>query len=599
MPLDASAVRCTAYEINNLLKGGRIEKIYQPERDEIVLLIKAPSGSHRLVISANSQNPRLYVTKQIKENPQEPPMFCMLLRKHITSGRIFSVTSVDFERIIDIKIEAHNEMGDTVEKHIICEIMGKNSNVILTDENNKILDSIKHVDLTVSRVRNIFPGLTYHLPPDGERLNPLCATKGDFYNILIEAGEGKNVDKALTGAVSGISPLMAREAMYRAIKRSDCVIGELSDNDKEKIALSLSDMFEKIKNYEFDCVVLYKKNEKKPCDFAVYEVKQYEDEYVVENAEGICEALERFYSERDSAERMRSRSFALLKNVSGQLERVRKKITLLHQTLTEAEGKEKFRIAGDIITANLYRMKQGDESLVAVNYYDENSGEITIELDGALSPSKNAQRYYKKYQKAKTAEVEAAKQLVKANDEMEYLESVVNEIESAKTPSELDEIKEELLMTGVIRNTQTKKKAAKKIKMSPPEEYLYEGYTIYSGKNNIQNDYLTLKIGRATDLWLHTKNIPGSHVLVKSRGEAIPNKVIEAACIIAATNSKGNKSSKVEVDYCPVSHVKKPNGAKAGMVIYEEYNTAVVTPDEEFCLELKNNVTKEKNIIKH
>ena len=583
MPLDASAVRCAAYEIDKMLQGGRIEKIYQPEKDEIVLSVKTPSGNYRLVISANSANPRLYITTTVKENPQEPPMFCMLMRKHISSGRILRVTSVDFERITDIEIEARNEMGDSVKKHLFCEIMGKNSNIILVNDEGKIVDSIKHVDLSVSRVRNVFPGLTYQLPPDNERKNPLLLTKEDFYEIIATSPEGRSIDKALTAALSGISPLMAREALYCATGKSGALMGELSHEDKEKCALCLWEMFEKIKNYDFQVTILYKKGEPKPFDFAVYPVTQYGDEVALEPAESMCHALEMFYSKRDAAERMRSRSYALTKTVTLQLERIRKKISLLHTTLTESEKKEEWRIAGDIVTANLYMINKGDKSLTAVNYYDEELKEITIALDEKKSPGQNAQMYYKKYQKAKVAQVEAAKQIKKANDEAEYLESVLAGIELAKTPSALDEIKEELVDAGIIKSTFTKKKGAKKVKITPPEEYTYMDYTIYSGRNNIQNDYLTLKMSRANDLWLHTKNIPGCHVLVKNKGEEIPKKVIEAAAVIAATNSKGRASSKVEVDYCPVSHVKKPNGAKAGMVIYEGYSTAVVTPDEDFC----------------
>lgn len=583
MPLDASAVRCAAYEIDKILKGGRIEKIYQPERDEIVLGIKTPEGNFRLVISANSANPRLYITGTVKENPQEPPMFCMLMRKHFSSGRIVSVKSVDFERITDITVEARNEMGDVVRKHLMCEIMGKNSNIILVNEDGRIIDSIKHVDITVSRVRNVFPGLTYTLPPDGDRYNPLEMTREDFYAVLNEAAEGKSIDKALTARISGISPLMAREAAYKALGRCDCVIGEMSNADKEQCAAKLEEMFDKIRNYSFEVMLLYKKGDAKPFDFAVYPIEQYGEDFVCERVDGVCTALEMFYSKRDAAERMRSRSYALTKTVSVQLERIRKKIAILYTTLSECERKEEYRIAGDIITANLYCMEKGDKTLTAVNYYDEEQREITITLDETKSPSQNAQLYYKKYQKAKIAEVEAAKQIEKAEKEAEYLESVLVYIEMAQSPSALDEIKDELCDAGIIKSTFAKKKTAKKAKMSPPDEYLYMGYTIFSGRNNVQNDYLTLKVGRANDMWLHTKNIPGCHVIIKHQGEDFPKKVIEAAAIIAATNSKGKNSSKVEVDYCPVSHVKKPNGAKAGMVIYEGYFTAVVSPDEDFC----------------
>lgn len=594
MPLDATAVRCAAYEINENLAGGRIEKIYQPERDEIVLIVKNNKSTNRLVISANSQNPRIYLTREVKENPSEPPMFCMLMRKHILSGKIISVESVGFERVCKINVLSRNEMGDAVEKHIMCEIMGKNSNIILVDENEKIIDSVKHVDLTVSRVRNVFPGLAYRLPPDADRKNPLDLTKSEIEDCITLFGEGKSVEKAMTASMMGLSPLLCREAAYRAIGKCNLSVGEMKKSEQESVAAELFTMMQKIKDNDFDAVVLYKDGDATPMDFAAFEITQYGEGYTTNKRESISEAMEEFYQKRDSAERMRSRSYALMKNMTSRLEKIRKKLTLLHTTLQDASKKEKYRVAGDIITANLYRMKQGDKILTAVNYYDEACGEIEIELNEALSPSKNAQAYYKKYQKAKVAEVEAAKQIEKAEIEADYFESVIHEIEEAKTPSELDDIKEELTAGGVLKTTFAKKKQKRKVNTAPVE-YLYKGYKIYAGRNNIQNDYLTLKIGRANDLWLHTKTIPGSHVLIKNSGEDFPPEVIEAAAVIAATNSKGKKSPKVEVDYCPVSHVKKPNGAKSGMVVYEGYSTAVVNPDEAFCEKLLKAALAEKN----
>ncbi|MGM9550751.1 MAG: NFACT family protein [Clostridia bacterium] len=587
MPFDASAVRCTAYEINKMLQGGRIEKIYQPENDEIVLLVKCQKGNVRLVISANSQNPRIYITTKAKENPQDPPMFCMLMRKHITSGRILSVQSMGFERIIDISVEARNELGDMVEKHIMCEIMGKNSNIMLLSENGKIIDSVKHVDLSVSRVRNVFPGLRYTLPPDGGRKNPLLCTEEDFYNEIQSFPEGKNLDKALVASFLGVSPLQMREVMHKVLGRCDILSGELTDGDKKKIAKELSVLFEKIKNNVFTPLILYKKGEEKPIDFAVYPINQYGEEYYTKEEDNIFSVLELFYEKRDRVERMRSKSYALMKTVTGKIERTRKKLLIWHDTLKDCEEREKYKIAGDIITANLYSMKTGDKTLTAVNYYDENLSEITIALDESKSPSKNAQMYYKKYQKAKTAETEGKKQIEKATEDLDYLESVVHEIENAKTPSELEEIRLELVDAGIIKVVQSKKKQPKKNSISAPCEYKFKGYSIFSGKNNLQNDHLTLKMGRANDLWLHTKNIPGSHVLIKYQGEDFPKEVIEAAAIVAATNSKAKEGAKTDVDYCPVSHVKKPNGAKAGMVIYEGYFTATVTPDEKFCDSIK------------
>ncbi|MCD8048148.1 MAG: NFACT family protein [Clostridia bacterium] len=587
MAMDAIAVRAVAAEIDEGIAGGKIEKIYQPERDEVMLTIRTKDGAKRLVISANSANPRIYLTQFAKENPSEPPMFCMLMRKHLTGGRIVKVGQVGFERIIDIEIEARSELGDNVTKHLMCEIMGKNSNIMLTDAAGKITDAVKHVDMTVSRERNVFPGLTYTLPPAADRRNPLEMTSGDFLEELNAAGEGKTIDKALVARVGGISPLAAREAAFRAIGQADIKMGEMSGEEKEKTAEEFEKMFARVRNGDFSPSVIYKTGEDRPADFAAIEIKQFGGGFAVVKKASVCEAMEAFYRERDVAERMRSRSYALMKTVNAHIERMRKKIVILSDTLADAKEREKYRVAGDIVTANLYRMKNGDKELRAVNFYDEEQREIVIKLDEAKSPAKNAQMYYKKYAKAKNAETEAAKQIEQASAELEYLESVANEIERAKTPSELEEITGELAAAGLIKRAEKGKKAAKKPKISAPEEYEYMGYTIYSGKNNLQNDYLTMKTGRANDLWLHTKNIPGSHVLVKYQGEAFPNEVINAAAIAAATNSKGAAAPKVDVDYCPVSHVRKPNGAKAGMVIYEGYNTASVVPDAKFCAEIR------------
>lgn len=592
MPLDASSVRAVVFETDKELGGGRIEKIYQPERDEIVLSVRTENGAKRLVVSANASNPRMYITKSVKENPAEPPMFCMLMRKHLAGGRIIKISQFGFERAADIEIESRSEMGDTVKKHIICEIMGKNSNIILTGEDGKIIDAVKHVDLSQSRVRNIFPTLTYRLPPDTGRLNPLEAGETDFERAIKEAPPGKKLDKALPALIGGISPLIVREALFRAGVASYETGGQ-SEGDIRKTAVELKNIFEKVKKCEFSPTLIYEKDASAPMDFSSVDIFQYTGDFKTIRVGSMSEAMETFYSERDARERMRARSYALLKNVSSQLERIRKKKPLLFDTIKDAEGREKYKIAGDLITANLYRLKNGDESLICENFYDENLSETTIALDKAKSPSQNAQMYYKKYAKAKTALVEAAKQIEAAERDEEYLESVISEIERAKTPSELEEIHGELVREGIIKSgARDGKKEKKTPSRSGPEEYSYMGYEIYSGKNNVQNDYLTMKTGRAKDLWLHTKNIPGSHVLVKYKGEEFPADVIRAAAVIAATKSSGAAAPKVDVDYCPVSHVRKPNGAKPGMVVYEGYNTASVAPDKDFCEKLRVRTEK-------
>jgi len=579
MPLDAVALGAVACELDGALKGAKIEKIHQPERDEILLVLKGVIGAKKLVISGGSANARVHLAEESKENPSVPPMFCMLLRKHLTGGRIESVRQLGFERAVDIEISCRNELGDLTVRHLICEAMGRNSNIIFLDEQRRIIDSVKHIDLTVSSVRNILPGLIYMMPPEAGRLNPLSATEDDFYEILKNAPEGREADRAITDGVMGISPLLAGECIYRACGERKLFAGELSDESIRKIASELSSLFEKVKNEEYSPCVIYSKDGKKAEDFAPFEIRQYEGALDIKRTESVNDAAREFYYMRDLHARMTDRSAAITKVITNNLKRAEKKLNILQGELKEACNREHFRICGDLITANLYRMQKGDEVLVAQNYYDENCSEIEIKLDIKLSPSQNATRYYTKYKKAKNTEIYAKEQIALTVKEIEYLESVLYSISNAQTPSHLAEIRAELASYGYVRDERGKKKKDKNLPQGQPYEFEYKGYIIFVGRNNVQNDYLTLKMSRSNDLWLHTKNIAGSHTLVKYRGEEYPPDVIEVAASIAAFYSKGKNSPKVEVDYCPVSHVKKPNGAKAGMVIYEGYNTAFVKPE--------------------
>lgn len=583
MPLDAIALGAIATELDEKLRDAKIEKVHQPERDEIMLVIKSRTGAYKLVISASGSNARMHLAAESKENPASPPMFCMLLRKHLTGGRIIKIERMGYERAVDIEISCRNELGDIVSRHIICEIMGRNSNIIFLDEKRRIIDSVKHIDLTVSTVRNILPGLTYMMPPAGDRLNPAEATAEDYFNLLENSPEGRETDRAITDGVMGISPLLAGECVYLAAGNRDRVIGELSFGEKRKISEKLYEMMQKAENGDFSPCILYTKNREKAADFAPFPIKQYEGEYVCEKAESMNDAACEFYFMRDRFARMRDRSSSITKVVTNNLRRAEKKLDILQRELKEAADRDKFRIYGELISANIYRIEKGDKELIAQNFYDENQADIKIPLDNKLSPSKNAERYFTKYKKAKNTEIYANEQIDITLKEIEYLDSVLYSVTNAKTPQDLGEIREELVFAGYIKGDNGKKKKDKQSHMGAPMEFSYEGYTIYVGRNNVQNDYLTLRMSRSNDLWLHTKNIPGSHVLIKYVGEDFPNKVIEKAAEIAAFYSKGRNSSYVEVDYCPVSHVKKPNGAKAGMVIYEGYNTALVKPNDEIC----------------
>ncbi len=578
MPLDAVALGAIARELDNKLRDAKIEKIHQPERDELLFVLKGKCGISRLTVSASGSNARIHLVEESKENPQTPPMFCMLLRKHLTGSRVVSVKCMGYERIVDIEFSCRNELGDIVARHIICEIMGRNSNIIFLDGEKRIIDSVKHIDLTVSSVRNILPGLFYMLPPSGDRIDPSTATAEDFFKFLKNAPEGRETDRAITEGVMGISPLLAGECIYRATGSRDKVIGELSENEKEKIAKELFIMFQKAEKGEFSPCIIYADNRKKAQDFAPFEIKQYEGSFECVLTDSMNTAANEFYFMRDRFARMRDRGSIIVKVITNNLKRAEKKLNILQGELKEAEKRDYFRICGDLISANLYRIGKGDSTLTAQNFYDEKSADITIKLDTKLSPSKNADKYYTKYKKAKNTELYAREQIEKTVNEIEYLESVLYSTENAQTPQHLAEIRNELVNSGYIKGDSGKKKKDKNPSVGTPMEFTYNGYTIYVGRNNVQNDYLTLRMGRSRDLWLHTKNIPGSHTLVKYMGEDFPNDVIEKAASLAAFYSKGKNSPYVEVDYCPVSHVKKPAGAKAGMVIYEGYNTAFVRP---------------------
>ena len=588
MPLDAIALGAIANELNTVLCGAKIEKIHQPERDELLLVLKSSNGAKKLVISAGSAHSRIHLVDEIKENPITPPMFCMLLRKHLLGGKIESISRLGFERAVDITVSCRNELGDLTLRHLICETMGRNSNIIFLDEERKIIDSVKHIDLTVSSKRNILPGLKYMMPPETGRLNPETAGREDYISVLKNAPEGRETDRAITDSVMGISPLLAAECVYRACNNARLYVGELSENDIEKIAGELLNMFEMAKNCEFTPCILYSRDGKKVMDFAPFLIKQYEAGVKTVLVDSVNKAACEYYFMRDMTARMNDRSAVITKVITNNLRRAEKKLNILQKELKEAENREHLKICGDLITANIYRIEKGDTVLTAENFYDGGKN-IDISLDERLTPSQNATRYYNKYKKAKNTELYATEQIALTVKEIEYLESVLYSLSNAQTPQHLAEIRLELSLCGYIKTENSKGKKDKNQAAGKPMEFEYNGYTIYVGRNNIQNDTLTLRMSRSRDLWLHTKNIAGSHTLIKYIGEEFPNDVIEVAASIAAFYSKGKNSQYVEVDYCPVSHVRKPNGAKAGMVIYEGYNTAFVKPDGELAEKLRKN----------
>lgn len=570
MALDTLALECIKEELKNTVLGGKIDKVYQPEKDEIMLSIRTFSCSYKLTLSASPTNPRIHFQTTPKENPKTPPMFCMLLRKHLTSGKISDIRNVEGDRILIFDIESYNELGDLTVKHLIIEIMGRHSNIILTHQDLTIIDSIKHIDFTMSSVRQVLPGGKYEFAPTQDKI-PILSE--DIKTLSLEKpSENMPVYKLLLSTVGGISPLTAREITYRTFGRVDILTNELDSLS------TLTDTLKTFSKTDFKPCIITERESGRILDFSAIDILQYESLADIIYYDNLSELLEDFYSSKDSAERIKQKSADILKILSNNIAKISKKISILNKTLLDAKDKEKHKKYGDLITANLYQISTGDEFCYVTDYYSENLDEIKIPLKPELTPSNNAQRYYKLYNKAKTAEIEAAIQLENARNDLEYLESTLTLVENSQTEADINAIRSELTELGYIKARKTKKKQPDAV--SKPHHFISsDGFDIYVGKNNTQNDKLTLKFANSSDMWFHTKNIHGSHVIIKlGTDKNIPERTMLEAAGLAAYFSKARESSNVPVDYTIIKNVKKPNGAKPGMVIYDSYNTVYVNP---------------------
>ena len=583
MPFDGIVAKSIVDELSEKLSTGRIEKVLQPEADEIVLLVRAWNKNHRLVLSASANYPRIHLTEAVKENPAAPPVFCMLLRKHLSGGRILSFEFNDYERIIGIIIESTNELGDISEKKLIIEIMGRYSNIILLNSENKILDAIKHIDADISSVREVMPARPYVLPPAQDKLSPSQLNTESLLESLDLSTQ--TVDKFLLEHIKGFSPLLCREACHKADIDGRTGAATLDAEKHEALKKALDQILKEIKQSEYaPCVLFEDEQRQKPIDFHCLGIHQYKN---VLTLGSISEVLDTFYSSRDNAERLRQKKSDLYKVLNNSIERCTKKLSIQQQTLRDVADREKLKLYGELITANIYAIPQNLKSISLLNYYSETGEYIEIPLDPNLLPQKNAQRYFKKYTKAKSTYMYTTRQLEDSQKELEYLESVLQMLDNCTALREMDEVRQELSEQGYM--TLKKKPAAKKrAAMTEPLHFKSsDGFDIYVGKNNKQNDYLTLKLAQSNDIWLHTKTIPGSHVIIKRNGLDIPEKTLEEAATLAAWHSKARMSSNVSVDYTTVKNVNKPSGAKPGMVIYVNYKTAVVTPEKSLVDNLK------------
>ena len=578
MALDALFLSHLARELNDKLSLARIDKIHQPEKDEIVANVRGMGENCRLLLSAGASYPRVHLTGKIRENPQTPPMFCMLLRKYFAGGRIISVTQPNLERIIDIAVEVNDEMGVASKKIITVELMGRYSNIVLRDADDRILDSLKRIDFDTSERHQVLPGLFYELPPAQDKLDARKLSRAEILNLIIDDNSEVTIDKWVISKFLGFAPLTAREVSFRACGNTDIHLCKLDIEVKERVASAVFDIA------TGECVPTILLDGNKPVDFSFCDITQYDGHYKKERVLNLSLLLDMFYSKRDNDERIRSKSQALLKTVKNACARVERKLWTQKKEIQEAEGREKYREYGDIITANIYRLNRGDDKLIAENFFSENCEQIEIKLDIRLTPQQNAAKYYKNYHRMKNAEIYLNEQIAKGEEELAYLDSVMQMLTQAEGERDIAEIREELAEAGYLRAQQSKRKNRP---LSPREFLSSDGFRIYAGRNNKQNDLLTLKSAMKGDLWLHTQKIPGSHVIVECSGRELPDRTYTEAAMIAAYYSRAKESSMVPVDYTQVRNVKKPPGSKPGMVTYDKYYTAYVTPDEELINKLR------------
>ncbi len=574
MALDAIAISALTAELQCLV-GGRIDKISQPERDEIVMHIRCREASFKLVVSASSAHPRIHLTDTAKKNPQTAPLFCMMLRKHIGGGKITAIEQEGFERIVKISVESYDELGDLTTKRIVAEMMGRHSNIILVSGDNRVVDSIKHIDESVSSVREIMPGGVYEAPPAQDK----CALIDFGMDSELDFSLPNKADKALISNIAGISPLTAREVIYSVYGTTDIIAQNINTNRYAAIKLELIRLAGAVRAGDFSPCLITDNNTGKIIEFSAIDIKQYESLAAVESYGSMNELVDAFYLKRDMHERMRQKSADLTRLLNNNIERISKKLSILEKTLKDAEKLDDYRVNGDLLTANIYRMEEGMRSVEVENFYDPECRTVKITLDPSMTPSQNAQRYYKKYNKAKTALTEAAKQLRAGRADLEYIESTLAMVENAESAEDINAIRAELTEQGYIKRKSTAAKKRKKESSKPMHFVSSDGFDIYVGRNNTQNDYLTLRYANSSDWWFHTKDIHGSHTIIKlGLNKDVPRRTMLEAARLAAYYSKARESAQVPVDYTIIKNVKKPNGAKPGMVIYDGYNTVYVKP---------------------
>lgn len=587
MALDGIFLSQIKNEINRVLPGARVDKIQQPEKDEVDFVFRARADSDagellgtsnpRLLLSASAGNPRVHFTAQVKENPAAPPMFCMFLRKHLGGAKFVEARQQALERILFLDFTARNELGDEVLRTLAIEIMGRHSNIILIDEAGKIMDAVKHIDEEMSPQRPIFPGLLYRLPPMQEKPNPLTAPAEEIVR-RIESGKDAELSRALLDNMQGISPVAAREIAVLACRGAEARSVSLTSEQRERLCFFIGRIAQEVSGGEARPVMASDAATGKPLDFSFMPITQYGLAASTKEFDTFSTLLDQFYRERDHMERFNQRAQDILRLLTNTVARIGRKLENQRAELEKCAGRERLKTCADLISANLYRLQKGQTSCELADFYQEGAPLTEIRLDPRLTPAQNAQKYYREYHKAATGEQFLRAQIESGKQELAYLDTVFDELTRASGESGLAEIRAELAAEGYLRAARKGSRAPAPRETGPLRFRSADGFDIFVGRNNRQNDRLTLKTAAKNDLWLHTRNIPGAHVILATGGLPAGDAAITEAAELAAAHSHAKDSRQVPVDYTLVKNVHKPQGAKPGMVIYENFHTAYVNP---------------------
>ena len=581
MPLDAVCLQAVVEELRPQLLGLRIDKVQQPARDQVILLLR---GNQRLLLNAGASAPRLQLTALTRDNPAEPPMFCMLLRKHLVGARVAEITQPPLERLVRLELDIMDDFGQPGKRTLVLEAMGRRSNLILLDGDGRIIDCLRRVDADMSAARQVLPGLYYEPPASTGRLPVTAESEEGFREKLAAASPERQLDAFLLDAYFGISPMIARELAFRTTGETDGHLCDLDDGGRDRFWTEFQALLTCVNEERFTPICL--KQAGKPVDFSYLPIVQYGPAMEEERYASFSALLDAFYEARERQERVRQRGQDLIRTATSARDRLRRKLALQEKDYAETQNRDHLRLCGDLITGNLYHMERGQSKLTCENYYAEDCGTITIPLDPLLTPQQNAAKYYKRYTKAKTAEHYLKEQMELARRDLDYLESVLEEISEAETEQDFLDIRGELQGAGFLRRQGKGKKELKRV-AKPREFRTAKGFRVLVGRNNHQNDKLTTKDADHRDLWFHTQKIHGSHAILCTNGQTVDEDTIVEVAKIAAYYSQARESGNIPVDYTQVKYVKKPTGARPGMVIYTTCQTVNVTPEEALVKQLR------------